>query len=48
MTFDECCRRRDYWRLARIVVDDVVAGRSQWTPVAALKAICQVYGVKRC
>ena len=33
--------------MARKVVDDVVAGRSQWKTVAALTLICQVNGVKR-
>ena len=33
--------------LAMMIADEVVlAGRSQWIPVAALKVICQVNGVK--
>ena len=33
--------------LAKMIVNEVVvlAGRSQWIPVAALKVICQVNGV---
>ncbi len=30
-----------------MIVDDIIAGRSQWTPIAALKWICQVNGVKK-
>ena len=46
MIFDERCSSRDQWRLATTIVDDVVAGRSQWAPIAALKPICQVNGGK--
>ena len=48
MNFDECCSCRDGWRLAMMMmVDDGVAGRSQWSPVVGLRSICQVSGVKR-
>ena len=30
-----------------MIVGEVVAGRSQWTPVDVLKPICQVDGVKQ-
>ena len=31
---------------AKMIVNEVVVGRSQWRPVAALKVICQINGVK--
>lgn len=38
MMFDGRCTWRDQWRMARIAVDDLVAGRSQWTPLATFEA----------
>lgn len=30
----------------KVIVDEVVAGRSQWKAVAGMRLICQVNGVK--
>ena len=47
MMIDGCCVVEEIQRrLVKVIVDGVVAGRSQWSPVA-LKRICQVNGVKK-